>query len=273
MNFAPQDFAVGDLHKLASLVLLEALLSADNALILAIMVQHLPKDQQKKALMYGLLGAFVLRLGAILAASWLIALWWVQVVGAAYLIYLPIKHFIKHAQDNGEHKGKPGASFWMTVIYADIADLAFAVDSVLVAVAIEPHPSKIWVVYFGAVIGIVLLRYAATWCLTMLEKYPGLNHMAYVLVGWAGVKLGLLGGHTWGTWFEKENPGKVVPVHIPEMPVPVFWGVLALIVIVGAWVAMKNPAEVAEAHEGETEHEAIEMLEDAESQLPGEVKS
>ena len=96
----------------------------DPTLILAIMVQHLPREQQKKALFYGLVGAFVLRLGAILVASQLSTLWWIQLIGALYLIWMPIKHFVK-SQSDAEHKGAGGASFWMTVILADLADLAF----------------------------------------------------------------------------------------------------------------------------------------------------
>lgn len=240
----PQTFVLTDLRTLLSLVFLEGLLSADNALILAIMVQHLPREQQKKALFYGLVGAFVLRLGAILVASQLSTLWWIQLIGALYLIWMPIKHFVK-SQSDAEHKGAGGASFWMTVILADLADLAFAVDSVLVAVAIEPHRDKVWVVYFGAVIGIVILRFAASWCLTLLERYPVLNHMAYVLVGWAGVKLLFLSGHTYGFDFEKHNPGKSAPLHIPELSPVIFWTGLLLIVAVGVWMAARDKADLS----------------------------
>ena len=93
-----QVFAVKDLATVGFLVVLEALLSADNALILAIIVRHLPKDEQKKALMYGIWGAFALRLMAIVFASSLISYWWLQGIGSLYLLWLPIKHFISQAQ-------------------------------------------------------------------------------------------------------------------------------------------------------------------------------
>ncbi|MEQ1822306.1 MAG: TerC family protein [Fimbriimonadaceae bacterium] len=234
-----QTFAVPDLGKIGILVILEALLSADNALILAIMVRHLPKEQQKKALFYGLAGAFIFRLGAILLASSIASFWWLQGVGALYLFYLPIKHFVSMS-GNSEHKGAAGASFWMTVLYADLADLAFAIDSVLVAVAIEPHPDKIWVVYAGAVLGIVLLRWAAGFFLTLLEKYPALDHLAYVLVGWAGVKLLFLTGHTFEAYYNKTHP-VAFPYHFPELSPWVFWIGLALIVVVGSIFAFRQP--------------------------------
>jgi predicted tellurium resistance membrane protein TerC len=69
---------------IGTLVILEGLLSADNALVLAVMVKHLPPEQRKKALFYGLLGAYVFRFIAIGVGVFLIKLWWVKIIGAAY---------------------------------------------------------------------------------------------------------------------------------------------------------------------------------------------
>jgi YkoY family integral membrane protein len=234
-----QAFQINDLGTVGFLVLLEALLSADNALILAIIVRHLPKEEQKKALLYGLLGAFALRLAAIVVATQIISFWWLQVLGAFYLLYLPTKHFIQTNSSHPETKTKK-SGFWMTVIYADFADLAFALDSVLVAVAIEPHKSKIWVVYAGAVIGIVLLRVAANFFINLLEKYPFLDHVAYTLVGWAGIKLVFLSGHTFEKWFIEKYQDLALPFDIPEMPPLVFWLGILLIVGIGGYLAVRN---------------------------------
>lgn len=243
MEINGQLFEFADIGKVALLVVLEALLSADNALILAIIVRHLPKEEQKKALFYGLAGAFALRFAAILLASHILQFWWLQAIGAAYLIYLPVKHFIKHARAESSVQGKEGAGFWMTVIYADLADLAFAIDSVLVAVAVVNTQSKIWVVYAGAFIGIVLLRFAAGWCLRLLEKYPVLDHVAYALVGWAGVKLFLASGHTFVAWHDKAFPKTPFAYQVPEMHPAIFWGGMVAIVVGGVLIAVRNPAD------------------------------
>lgn len=242
-----QTFEASDAGKVALIVLLEALLSADNALILAIIVRHLPKDQQKRALFYGLAGAFVLRFAAIFLAASILNYWWLQVIGALYLIYLPIKHFAKNVSA-AEHKGAEGAGFWMTVIYADLIDLVFAIDSVLVAVAVVNAKDKIWVIYAGAFIGIVLLRFAAGFCLKLLEKYPILDHIAYALVGWAGIKMLLVGGHTYVAWY---NSTHKVPLDwvVPEMHAGVFWGGMAAIVGIGLFLALRHPTQDPEIHE------------------------
>lgn len=227
-----QTFQPSDLAGVGALIILEALLSADNALVLAIMVRHLPKTQQRKALLFGLAGAFAFRLIAILFASIVLRQWWLQSVGAIYLLFLPIKHFYRHSQAKDV---KPvGAGFWQTVIAVELTDIAFAVDSILAGVTfIDNKQDKIWVVYFGAIIGIVLLRFAASMFIRVLEKYPVLDHVAYLLVGWVGVKLAFLSGHT----FDKYNPGKL-SVALPEMPTVVFWGVLLLIAGLGTAIAV-----------------------------------
>jgi len=265
----PQSFELNDFGRIGFLLVLEALLSADNALILAIIVRHLPsKALQKKALFYGLLGAFVLRFLAILLAGMILNFWWLQAIGALYLIYLPARHFLKKVQQE-EQAAIKGAGFWMTVVYADLADLAFALDSVLVAVAVVDKQNKLWVVWVGAFLGIVLLRFAANFCLALLERYPMLDHVAYVLVGWAGLKLLLVSGHTFELWYARRNPGASLPVNIPELHPAVFWGGMALIVIFGigsAWLHNRklkrtdgtSPVGDSPSEEQETPDEASE---------------
>lgn len=251
-----QTFQPSDLASVFALVLLEGLLSADNALVLAIMVKHLPKEQQKKALLYGLGGAFAFRLVAILFASTVLEFWFLQAVGAAYLLYLPIRHFASHSAGDGEKVIKRGAGFWATVIAVEFTDIAFAIDSVLAGIAfVNNQREKIWVVYLGAMVGIILLRLAAGVLIRVLERYPTLDHVAYALVGWVGVKLAFLAGHT----FEEVNP-KALSFDIPEMPPLLFWFVLLGIATTGTYLAVRRGKQqtarleaLAEATEPESE--------------------
>jgi YkoY family integral membrane protein len=232
-----QTFQASDLAAILALVALESLLSGDNALVLAIMVRHLPKEEQKRALFYGLAGAFVFRLIAIVFAAFVLRQWWLQGLGAIYLLAVPIKHFVKSARQKGRPPTKPkGASFWMTVLAVEVTDIAFAVDSVLAGVTfVDNRTEKIWVVYLGAVIGIVLLRVAAGQFIRLLEKYPLLDHVAYLLVAWVGVKLLFLTGHS----FQAMYP-KAVAFHIPEMPPILFWACLLAIGGIGSALALRT---------------------------------
>lgn len=189
------------------LVGLEGLLAADNALVLAIMVRHLPEDQRRKALFYGLAGAFILRFGSLFIISFLVDVWQVQAVGAAYLLFIAAKNLFDKAfnRDNMKVPKKTGSGFWMTVLKVEIADLAFAVDSILaaVALAVALPPSGLFtvgsldgaqflVVFIGGMLGVIIMRFAANMFVRLLNRKPGLEVAAFLIVGWVGVKLGVL---------------------------------------------------------------------------------
>lgn len=263
-----QSFSSNDLLLILTLVGLEALLSADNALILALMVKHLPKHQQRKALMYGLGGAFVLRSTAIVLAAYLIGLWWIQLLGAAYLIYLPVKHFRKHAGGGGAVGVQGG--FWPTVVRLELVDIAFAIDSVIVAVAVvntAENPDKVWVVIAGAVLGLVILRFAAGYFIRLLERFPALDHMAYMLVGWAGIKLALIAGHSFEQWWNAGHKAAPLGFSIPQMPTAVFWTGMAIIASAGAWYAVRQDQMRTDAGP-ESSAEAFEEPDEAAGKPP-----
>lgn len=191
------------------LIGLEGLLAADNALVLALMVKHLPPEQRKKALFYGLAGAFVLRFGSLFVISFLVDVWQVQAIGALYLLGMSIKHLYgklkKQDESQNERKKKAGSSFWVTVIKLEFADLAFAVDSILAAVALAVALPKtnfpnigsldgaqFAVIFAGGMIGLIIMRFAANVFVELLNKRPGLEIAAFVIVGWVGVKLAVL---------------------------------------------------------------------------------
>lgn len=175
-----------DLFLVGLLVFLEGILSVDNALVLAILAKHLPKEEQKKALSYGLIGAFVFRLIALAMVSFLAKWTWVKFVGGGYLLYIAIKHlFFAQSQADLEGKSK-GASFWRTVVAIELTDVAFAVDSILAGIALTP---KLWIVFTGGVLGIVLMRYAASAFIKLIERFPRLEKTAYLLVLIIGAKV------------------------------------------------------------------------------------
>jgi YkoY family integral membrane protein len=237
LGFFGQTFSPSDIGIVFFLVLLEGLLSADNALVLAIMVKHLPKDKQQKALLYGLAGAFVFRFVAILLATFIIKLWWLQALGAIYLVWVAGKHFFLHSSPS--QKVQAGSGFWQTVIAVEITDIAFAVDSVVAAVAMVKGADKIWVVYLGAVMGVVLLRFAAGLFIKLLDRFPAFDHVAYTLVAWVGVKLMFMAGHHFAETYNVGRPAGQL-LHVPEMDLKVFWGVMAVLVVGGTLWALRS---------------------------------
>ena len=186
------DVQASDFVTIALLVLLEGLLSADNALVLAILVLGLPRAQQQQALRYGIIGAFAFRILATLLAVQLIAFGWVKLVGAAYLLYLTGKHFFSGGGAEERQSIRPAEAmlglspFWATVIKVEATDVVFAVDSILVAVAMSP---KTWVIITGGLLGIVTMRLVIGQLLAVVRRYPALVDGAFIIIGWVGIKL------------------------------------------------------------------------------------
>jgi YkoY family integral membrane protein len=181
-----------DFVTIALLVALEGLLSADNAMVLAVLVLGLPKPLQRKALRYGILGAFAFRSTATALAVFLIRLGWVKLIGAGYLLYLVGRHF-GGGEAPDARRAVPRAepwlglsAFWATVVKVELTDIVFAIDSILVGVAMS---NKTWVVISGGLLGIMMMRMVIGRLLTLVEQYPPLVDGAFVIIGWVAIKL------------------------------------------------------------------------------------
>lgn len=185
-TFETQDIAV-----FLTLLVLEGVLAFDNAAVLAAMVRKLPVEQRRKALLYGLIGAYTFRVLAILAVVWIIRYPVLKLVGGLYLLYLASKHlFFRRA--HGEHaeftlfKRLGLTGFWGVVISIELADLAFALDQVLVAVALT---DKIELIIAASLVAILFLRLSAVFIARLMDWFPQLEQLAYVAVGFVGLKL------------------------------------------------------------------------------------
>lgn len=234
------------------LIGLEGLLSADNALVLAIIAKHLPDDQKKKAINYGIIMAFVFRFGALFVISFIANVWQIQAIGAAYLLYLGLKHIIqarfgkKNEDVHKDEKQAKGQGFWPTVGKIALADLAFAIDSILAAVALAlglpdsplgefggMDGGKFLVVLLGGIAGLILIKFAASWFVKLLGQRPALETTAYAIVAWVGVKLAVI-------TLAHEDIG-VLSHDFPHgtLWTSIFYGVLVAIALFG-WFAPAN---------------------------------
>jgi len=173
-----------------NIMILEIVLSIDNAAVLAAMVKELPKEQQKKALTYGIAGAYVFRGLALLFASVLIKLVWLKVAGGLYLMYLAYNALSTNVEQGGESKMSIKIPFlsalWSTIVAIEMMDLVFSIDNVFAAVAFTPN---LWLICGGVFIGILAMRFATTKFVKVLEKNPILERVAYWVIGALGLKL------------------------------------------------------------------------------------
>jgi YkoY family integral membrane protein len=183
------------------LIVIESLLSIDNAAVLATMVMDLPKEQKNKALKYGIIGAYVFRGLAIVFASFLIKLWYLKPLGGLYLLYLVWdwwkgKQTETKEDDYFDKKGNwlykitvgSLGNFWATVALVELMDMAFSIDNVVAVTALS---SNLIIVWTGVFIGILAMRFVAQAFVKLMEKYPFLDTCAFIVIAILGLKLAL----------------------------------------------------------------------------------
>jgi YkoY family integral membrane protein len=179
-----------------NLVLSEGLLSFDNALVLAILVSHLPKDESYKlgpfemsiqqwGLTAGIVGAYVFRVIAIGLGTYLIQFWTLQLIGGGYLVWLGYEHFFA-STTRGAEIGAYGKGFWATVLKVELMDIAFSIDSILAALGIS---KRVWVILLGGMLGILFMRLVAGVFVRLIERFPLFKHTGYALVFLIGFRL------------------------------------------------------------------------------------
>lgn len=227
-----------DLHTLGiilTLVVMEGLLSADNALVLAIMANKIKdEEKRKKALYYGMVGAVAFRAFFIFIGVWLVKLWFIKVIGALYLAKLSFDHFrgkddadededgmIDKYQDTVLHRvlrkfGIHMTTFWSVVISIELMDLAFSADSILAALALS---DKFWVLLVGGFLGILMMRGVAGVFLKLIERVPEMEHTAFVLIAIIAIKMALGTVHNFAALFGHH----MHEIHISHI---LFFGIL-----------------------------------------------
>ena len=202
------------------LIVLEAVLSADNAIALAAIAQGLKSPQlQRSALNLGLVVAYVLRMSLILTATWVVKFWQFELLGAMYLLWLVFDYFTSQEDEKDQHHGPEFTSLWQAIPLIAVTDLAFSLDSVTTAIALA---DEIWLILVGGTIGVITLRFLAELFIKWLKEYTHLEDAGFITVGFVGLRL-------------------LVRVINPEW-VPPEWLMISLIALVFVWgFSKRNP--------------------------------
>lgn len=247
------------------LVFLEGLLSADNALVLALMVRHLPRREQRQVLQYGIWGAVAFRFVAVGLSAFLLKFWYFKVIGGAYLLYLAIDHFLRGESKPEAGRGGWNSTFWGTVVAITITDIVFSIDSILAAVAMADdfperfgYNGKLFIVFVGGVLGIITMRFVVRYFVVLLDRFPGLAQGAYLLVAWIGLKLVISG----------LDSAHYINFHIHEW---LFWSVMLAIAVLSLVIHPRTrPDEMDEGIDLLEEHDEP-SAEDATATAPPDV--
>jgi len=199
------------LPNLLTVILLELVLSFDNASVIALRVAHLPPVQREKARYYGVLGGIVARGALLLVAGIILSFSWLKLIGGGYLLILAYNGLYKTEDEHNQlYKNKPG--FWKTVLICEFLDVIFALDNVLSISALTKMPvvdllhqsvsvslsqmiesPGFWVAFIGTIIGMLAMRFASQIFSWLLERYKGVEKMAFFAIGLLGIKIFISG--------------------------------------------------------------------------------
>lgn len=177
-----------------NLILIESLLSIDNAAVLATMVRDLPPHQRKKALRIGIILAYIFRGATLVSASLLMQINWLKLIGGAYLLYIFINFFYKKLTGKAaieephitKKRFKFLTPFMSTVLMVEVMDLTFSIDNVFAAVAFTDNTVLVCI---GVFIGIIAMRIVAGYFVKLMEHFPFLDTVAFIIIGLLSIKL------------------------------------------------------------------------------------
>ena len=207
------------------LIVLEAVLSADNAIALAAIAKSVQDPKlQRQALDIGLVAAYILRIILIVAATLVVKYWQFELLGALYLLWLVFNYFFsgEDEEEELEHRSLGFKSIWQVIPTIAITDLAFSLDSVTSAIAITEDT---WLIVAGGTIGIVILRFLAGLFIRWLQEYTHLEDAGFITVGFVGLRL-------------------LLKVWLPDTYIPE-WVTIAVVAIFFTWGFSKR--EVVES--------------------------
>ena len=213
------------LSVLPVLVALELVLSADNAVALAAIARRCRRqDQERLALNIGIALALILRLGLIVLAQWVLRHPPVQILAAAYLLWLFIDHLRSRSDASDEDEPVEGGlsgSLARTVVLLAFTDLAFSIDSVAAAVAVS---DQILLISTGAVIGIFALRFTSGLFIRWLDEFDRLERAGFLSVAFVALRL-------------------LIHVLVPQLNQP-DWLTLMVVFVLFAWgFSVRTPME------------------------------
>ena len=213
------------------LVILELILSADNAVALAAIARASRNPEQERlALNIGIGLAMMLRVGLIALAQWVLQRAWVQLLAAAYLFWLFVNHLRQSSQDTADQttslaNSSPSRPLLRTVLLLGFTDLAFSIDSVAAAVAVS---DQILLISTGAVIGIFALRFTSGLFIRWLDEFDRLERAGFLSVAFVALRL-------------------LIHVLVPQLNQP-DWLTLLVVFVLFAWgFSVRTPMEADHA--------------------------
>ncbi len=213
------------------IIMIDLLLSGDNAVVIALACRNLPEAQRKKGILYGVAGAIGLRVVLTFFAVGLLALPYLKLLGALLLIWIGVKLILPEEDEHGEGSIKAEAHLWGAVKTIIIADFVMSLDNVL-GVAGAAHGNAMLLI-FGLLVSIPLIAWSSQLVLKLIDRFPFIIYAGGALLGYVA-----------GEMLVSEASLKplVEAQHALHWMAPVVCA--ALVLAAGYWLAMRKAQAV-----------------------------
>ncbi|OGS92191.1 MAG: hypothetical protein A2Z95_00840 [Gallionellales bacterium GWA2_60_18] len=164
------------------IIMIDLLLSGDNAVVIALACRNLPEAQRRKGILYGVGGAIGLRIVLTFFAVSLLSLPYLKLVGALLLLWIGIKLILPEDEAHGEGNIKAEAHLWGAIKTIIIADFVMSLDNVLgVAAAAKGNVSLL---VFGLLVSIPMIAWSSQLVLKLIDRYPFIIYAGGALLGY-----------------------------------------------------------------------------------------
>lgn len=208
------------------IIMIDLLLSGDNAVVIALACRNLPENQRKKGILYGVGGAIGLRVVLTFFAVGLLALPYLKLVGALLLLWIGIKLILPEEDEHGEGSIKAEANLWGAVKTIIIADFVMSLDNVI-GVAGAAHGNA-YLLVFGLLVSIPLIAWSSQLVLKLIDRFPFIIYAGGALLGYVAGEM-LVG--------ESALQGWVADRHYLHWMLPVAG---AVVVLAGGWLLTRR---------------------------------
>lgn len=211
------------------IIVIDVLLSGDNAVVIALACRNLPPEQRRKGVMFGVAGAIGLRVVLTFFAVGLLSLPYLKVIGALMLLWIGVKLLLPE-EEHGASNVKANTHLLGAIRTIIIADFVMSLDNVL-AVAAAAHGS-VWLLVFGLVVSIPLIAWSSQLMLKLIDRFPAIIIAGGGLLGYVAGEM-LVGDKLVAGWLEQAP-------QIPHLLLPAMCA--ALVVVMGKWLAARKAA-------------------------------
>ncbi|WP_132305276.1 MULTISPECIES: TerC family protein [unclassified Paenibacillus] len=201
------------LTTLLSIVFIDLILAGDNAIVIGMAAKRLPKETQKKAILYGTCGAILLRIVATVLVVYVLNIPWLLVAGGVILLWIAYKLLV---QEEDHENIKAGNTLWASVWTIIVADAAMGLDNVIaVAGAAQGHTL---LVIIGLIISIPIVVWGSTLFIKLLSKFPWIIYAGSAVLAYTASKM-ITHEPAWKAWFEENQVVKWLVIAIAVVAV------------------------------------------------------